>query len=105
MIAKLKAAYARFVATKGGKLVQRVVVAGVTGFAVAFVGAAVSADLFHVPQILNLSLWERTLAGAASAGLAAVAAAVQSIITNLVTGQPQLTARARRAAVREAVNG
>lgn len=93
----VKAWYAKFAANKYGAIVVRVISVGVGAGVTAFVGDALSVHLLTVPNILNLSLWHGVVLGTWVAAFGAVLTAVQSILTTLVTGLPQLTKGGREA--------
>lgn len=99
MLAKLKAAYARFVATKAGAIANRVAVVAVVAFVAKFVESETAAHLLSAPNYLDLSLWHQTIAAAFAAAVGAVLTFVQSFLLTLATGVPQLSKRARAVAL------
>lgn len=93
MIDKIKADYAKFIATRAGAIINRVVIVGLVAFGASFVPQALEVHLFTVPVFFNLSAWHIVLGAALYAAGTAALTLVQSLLSTLFSSlhAPQLT--------------
>ncbi|HEY2088515.1 MAG TPA: hypothetical protein VGH54_21170 [Mycobacterium sp.] len=96
MFAKLKALLQKFSTTKSGKIVTRVVVAGLGAGAAAFIAQVTASGVLSTGHVTDVSLWSKAIVAAAGAGAAAVLTLVQSLVSQALTGLPTISALVNR---------
>ena len=75
-----------------GRMIKRVVIAALVAGVSTGASLAVSSGLFTPVHIVDLSVWQKVVAGAWAAALGAFCTAVQSAVAQWLTASPTLSA-------------